>query len=314
MQAPSIKVSASKSNQNSVVHKSVLLQQSILGLDIKAGDVFVDATLGGGGHSEAVCEVAHGNVTIIGVDADQKAVQRSQMRLKKQDCKILFKQSNFRNLDVVLAELGFTQVDKILFDLGLSSQEIQESGRGFTFQKNEPLLMTFNAEPKEEDLTAREIVNTWDEENIETIIKSYGEEKYARRIARMIVESRAEKPIETTFDLVEIIKMATPSSYHRMKIHPATRTFQALRMTVNDEVRTLTEGLEKSFASLRVGGRIAVISFHSIEDRVVKHYFKKLAVDGKLILINKKPITPTDEEIAENPRSRSAKLRIIEKI
>ena len=314
MQAPSIKVSASKSNQNSVVHKSVLLQQSILGLDIKAGDVFVDATLGGGGHSEAVCEVAHGNVTIIGVDADQKAIQRSQMRLKKQDCKILFKQSNFRNLDVVLAELGFTQVDKILFDLGLSSQEIQESGRGFTFQKNEPLLMTFNAEPKEEDLTAREIVNTWDEENIETIIKSYGEEKYARRIARMIVESRAEKPIETTFDLVEIIKMATPSSYHRMKIHPATRTFQALRMTVNDEVRTLTEGLEKSFASLRVGGRIAVISFHSIEDRVVKHYFKKLAVDGKLILINKKPITPTDEEIAENPRSRSAKLRIIEKI
>ena len=302
--------------QASVIHKSVLLQQSILGLDIKAGDVFVDATLGGGGHSEAVCKIAHGEVTIIGVDADEKAIQRSRARLEKlgEKCKILFKQSNFRNLDVVLAELGFTQVDKILFDLGLSSQEIQESGRGFTFQKNEPLLMTFNAEPKPEDLTAREIVNTWDEENIETIIKSYGEEKYARRIARMIVESRAEKPIETTFDLVEIIRMATPSSYQRMKIHPATRTFQALRMTVNDEVRTLTEGLEKGFASLRVGGRIAVISFHSIEDRVVKHYFKKLAIDGKLILINKKPIIPTDEEIVENPRSRSAKLRIIEKI
>lgn len=296
-----------------IIHKSVLLQQSVEGLDLKKGDIFVDATLGGGGHSEAVCTLGL-DVTVIGIDADPKAIERSSARLAKMGCKTFFKLSNFRHIDTVLAELGFAQVDKIFFDLGLSSQEIQESGRGFTFQKNEPLLMTFSAEPKPEDLTAREIVNTWDQENIETIIKSYGEERYARRIARMIVEHRAKKPIETTFDLVEIIKMATPSAYHRGRIHPATRTFQALRMTVNDEVRALTDGLEKAFEHLKPNGRIAVISFHSIEDRIVKHYFKKLIDEGLAERITKKPIIPTDDEIAENPRSRSAKLRIISKI
>jgi 16S rRNA (cytosine1402-N4)-methyltransferase len=297
-----------------IIHKSVLLQKTVEGLDLKKGDIFVDATLGGGGHSEAVCGLLDGDATIIGIDADQKAIDRSMARLEKTKCKTFFKQSNFRHIDMVLAELGFTQVDKILFDLGLSSQEIQESGRGFTFQKNEPLLMTFSAKPKPEDLTAREILNTWEEGNIETIIKSYGEERYAKRIARMIVEHREKKPIETTFDLVDIIKMATPIKYHHGKIHPATRTFQALRMTVNDEVRALTDALEKAFTHLKSGGRIAVISFHSIEDRIVKHYFKKLIEDGVAQKITKKPIIPTDEEISENPRSRSAKLRIISKI
>lgn len=297
-----------------IIHKSVLLQQSIDGLYLKKGDVFLDATLGGGGHSQAVCDALQGDATLIGIDADPKAIERSSARLEKTNCKTFFKLSNFRHLDAVLDSLGFAQVDKILFDLGLSSQEIQESGRGFTFQKNEPLLMTFSAEPSPEDLTAREIVNNWDQENIETIIKSYGEERYAKRIARMIVEERTKKPIETTFDLVEIIKMATPIAYHHGKIHPATRTFQALRMTVNDEVRALTDGLEKAFKYLKSGGRIAVISFHSIEDRVVKHYFKKLVDEGVAERVTKKPITPTKEEIAENPRSRSAKLRIISKI
>ncbi|MFO0718972.1 MAG: 16S rRNA (cytosine(1402)-N(4))-methyltransferase RsmH [Candidatus Paceibacterota bacterium] len=296
-----------------IIHKSVLLQQSVDGLDLKKGDVFVDATLGGGGHSEAVCSITQGEATIIGIDADPKAIERSEKRLSKMKCKTFFKQSNFRHIDKVLSEVGINQIDKILFDLGLSSQEIQESGRGFTFQKNEPLLMTFSAELKPEDLTAREIVNTWDQENIETIIKSYGEERYAKRIARMIVENRARKPIETTFDLVEIIKMATPIKYHHGKIHPATRTFQALRMTVNDEVRALSEALEKAFEYLKPSGRIAVISFHSIEDRIVKHYFKKLIDEGRAERITKKPITPTTEEITENPRSRSAKLRIISK-
>ncbi len=300
-------------------HVSVLLQESIRGLDIQRDDVVVDATLGGAGHSEAICALHGGHITLIGLDADEAAIERARARLTNApSATVHLVQENFRNIDTVVhslvtqGKLPSAQIDKALFDLGLSSQEIESSGRGFSFKKDEPLLMTFSAHPTEEDLTARMIVNEWDEENIETIIKSYGEERYARRIARAIVARRARKPIETTFDLVNIILEATPSAYHRMKIHPATRTFQALRMTVNDEVRALTEGMQKAFELLRPGGRIAVISFHSIEDRIVKRFFTQLVSEGRATKITKKPITPTDEEIAVNPRARSAKLRIIQ--
>ena len=234
---------------------------------------------------------------------------------------------SYRNLDKVLDGLGMPKANRIMLDLGLSSDQFETSGRGFSFQRNEPLLMTFKS-PKADIvansgdyvLTARDIVNKWEEENIADIIYGYGDERYSRRIARAIVESRAERPIETTFDLVDIIKKATPSKYHHGKIHPATKTFQALRITVNDEIGALKEGLAKGFDRLAPGGRMAIISFHSIEDRLVKNFYKEKSVraaDGSGPagrLLTKKPLTPSDREAAENPRSRSAKLRIIEKI
>jgi len=206
-----------------------------------------------------------------------------------------------------------------LLDIGLSSNQFEDSGRGFSFQKDEPLIMSFKKNLSEDlpaqvgDLTAKEIVNTWELENISTILKGYGEEQFAWKIAKAIVARREEKPIETTFDLVEIIKTATPKWYHTRRIHPATKTFQALRITVNDEIESLKQGIRVGFDRLRSGGRLAVISFHSIEDRAVKQFFKSLIVSGEASIVNKKPIIPTDNEIAENPRSRSSKLRIIQK-
>ncbi len=296
-----------------MVHKSVLLQQAIDGLDIHTGDTFLDCTLGNGGHTEAVCKKFGKGVKVIGLDLDLDAIERSKVRLFKTDCDTVFVQSSFKELDKALDSIGIEKVDRILFDLGLSSNQFEESGRGFSFQKDEPLLMTFKKDLTEDDLTAREIVNTWEQENIYQIIKGYGEERYAWKIAEKIVAKRGEKPIETTTDLVRIIEEATPLSYHRMKIHPATRTFQALRITVNDEIESLKIGLRKGFDRLRSSGRMAAISFHSLEDRVVKHYLKELATEEKGSLITKKPIIPNDEEIAENPRARSAKLRIISK-
>lgn len=297
-----------------MIHKSVLLKESIDGLEMKNGDIFVDGTLGGGGHSEEVAKRFGSAVVMIGIDLDPEAIERTKERLSPYKLKIHYAQDSFRNIESVLKSLNFSKVDKILLDVGLSSNQFEDSGRGFSFQKDEPLIMSFKKDLKEEDLTAREIVNTWDLENISTILKSYGEEQFAWKISKAIVGRREEKPIETTFELVEIIKMATPKWYHLRKIHPATKTFQALRITVNDEINSLKEGVTKGFEVLNSGGRLAVISFHSLEDRVVKQFFKSREKDGQAEIINKKIITPTLEEISVNPRSRSAKLRIIKKI
>jgi 16S rRNA (cytosine1402-N4)-methyltransferase len=294
-------------------HKSVLLHESIDGLDIKAGDVFVDGTLGGGGHMEEVANRFGSTVVMIGIDLDPQAISRTKERLAHFGFPIRYAEGSFRNIDTILDSLSIEKVDRVLLDIGLSSNQFEESGRGFSFQKDESLIMSFKQDVTEEDLTAREILNTWDEENIRAILQGYGEEKFAYKIAKAIVERREEKPIETTFDLVEIIKSATPSFYHHRKIHPATKTFQALRITVNDEIEGLKEGIRKGFERLNAGGRLAVISFHSLEDRAVKQFFKDIADSGKGVRITKKPIIPTDEEIQSNPRSRSAKLRIIEK-
>jgi 16S rRNA (cytosine1402-N4)-methyltransferase len=344
------------------VHKSVLLHEAIDGLGIQPGDVYLDGTLGGGGHAEYVVQVAAKfncpKVTIVGLDEDEDALARAKIRLeaavgkigqlKDEDSdsdgdgrgmRLFFIKENFRHLDRALDSIGIATANRILLDLGLSSDQFETSGRGFSFNKNEPLLMTFaktltSLTPTgDSTLTARDIVNTWDEANIADIIYGYGEEKYARRIARGIAAARAEGPIETTFDLVSIIEKSTPTRYHHGRIHPATRTFQALRITVNDEVNALREGLVKAFERLAPEGRMAVISFHSIEDRIVKHFYKENAgqmrgqvkgqtlAEGQMIaddqpvakILTKKPITPSDAEIAENPRSRSAKLRILEK-
>ena len=205
-------------------------------------------------------------------------------------------------------------VDAIIFDLGLSSDQLEISGRGFSFTKDEPLLMTMKESPNDEDLTAKEIVNTWEERNLADIIYGYGEERFSRRIAKAIVEARKENEIKTTFELVKIIEGSVPGSYKRGKIHFATRTFQALRIAVNDELGALEEGLAGGLKILKNEGRMGVISFHSLEDRIVKRFFREMKDEGKIKIINKKPIIAGKEELILNKRSRSAKLRIIEKI
>lgn len=296
------------------MHISVLLNEVITGLDIKPNDIFFDGTINGGGHSKAVSDRLGPNGMIIGTDLDGVALAKAKERLFGSKAKIILAQSSFRNLDKVLTEAKISQVNKMLFDLGLSSNQFEESGRGFSFQKDEPLLMTFKDVPTTSDFTACSIINQWDEENIAQIIESYGEERYGKKIAHAIVFFRKKSEIKTTKELVKIIEEAVPASYSRKRIHPATKTFQALRITVNDEIVSLKEGLGKGFERLAPSGRLAVISFHSIEDRIVKNYFKDMVRQDLGKLITKKPIVPSQNEEKQNPRSRSAKLRIIEKM
>jgi 16S rRNA (cytosine1402-N4)-methyltransferase len=302
------------SGKSSVVsqHIPVLLKEVVDSLELKPGSVVVDGTLGGAGHSERILEKFPG-IKLIGLDRDSEAVERAEEKLRAYTNIHLYTES-YRNLDKVLAELNMTVIDALLLDLGISSDQLENSGRGFTFLHDEPLLMTMKREVAEGDLTAEIVVNTFPEESLELILRGFGEERYSRRIARAIVEKRAEKPIRTTHDLVGIVEAATPTIYHHGGIHPATRTFQALRIAVNEELTALEEGLVKGFNYLSQGGRMLVISFHSLEDRLVKTYFRDRAIDGSARLITKKPIVPSEEEIEKNTRSRSAKLRIIEKI
>ncbi len=298
-----------------MTHVSVLLHESIDSLNIQKGDIYVDGTLGGGGHFEEVAKRFGNDVVMIGIDLDPEAIVRTKKRLTSYSLRqVHYVQDSFKNIGRILESLNISKVDKILLDIGLSSNQFEESGRGFSFQKNEPLLMTFKKDITEEDLTAREIVNTWDLENIVAILRGYGEEEFAWKIAKAIVARREERPIETTFDLVEIIKIATPKWYHSRRIHPATKTFQALRITVNNEIENLKQALRDGFEKLNPKGRIAVISFHSLEDREVKNFFRDKDDEGLGKRINKKPILPSEQEINENPRSRSSKLRILEKI
>lgn len=294
-----------------MAHATVLLHEAIDGLELSHGDVFVDATLGNAGHSEYVLSLGK-EVEVIGIDQDEDSLARAKERLAH-DARISFVHENFRNLDSVLKTLNLPHIDKILFDFGFSSDQMESSGRGFSFQRDEPLLMTFKKETKPGDLTAYEIVNAWSETDIKTILFEYGEERFAGRIARTIVESRKKNPIGTTKELVDVILLATPKAYQRGRISPATRTFQALRIAVNDELGAIREALPKALSLLTPGGRIAAISFHSLEDRIVKHTFREWSKNELGTVVTKRPITPTEEEIQENPRSRSAKLRIFEK-
>lgn len=294
------------------MHKSVLLQEVISGLNPTKGDIVVDCTINGAGHAIGLLNATKGGIELIGLDADPEAIKRADARLKEAGFEAKLVNENFRMLDTALSELGITKVHKFLFDLGWSSDQL-DSGRGFSFQKNEPLDMSFGKTGRPYAFSAEAIVNEWDEENIVAILIGYGEERYAKGIARGIVRTRMIKPIKTTNDLVSVIKASTPTKYHFGKIHPATRTFQALRIAVNDELGAIEEGLKKAFDFLHTEGRIAVISFHSIEDRIVKWLFKEWATNNKGISLSKKPIVATEEEIEKNPRARSAKLRVFEK-
>lgn len=295
------------------MHIPVLLDEVVRGLDLKPGDVYVDGTLGRGGHAEALYTYVGGKLTIIGFDRDQEAIEASKVRLENLGAKPMLFNESFRHIANVLKENKLTPVDAVLLDIGLSSPQFDSSGRGFTFQRDEPLLMTMERDITPETLTARDLLNTLNEKGIADIIYAYGEEKFARRIAKEIVERRRVHPLQTTFDLVSVVDAAVPSWYKRGKTHPATKTFQALRIAVNDELDALKEGINGSMEMLKSGGRLAIVTFHSLEDRIVKHMFKDLVQQGYGLAITKRPITPTKEELHFNPRARSAKLRIIEK-
>lgn len=295
------------------MHVPVLLQPTIELLQIEAGDKVVDATLGLGGHARELAKRTGKSGLLIGLDADTLLLAKARENLEGVPCQTIFINTNFRYLAEALDKAGIAEVDAILFDLGLNSEHFDLSGRGFTFQKDEPLLMTLNPEINEETLTAREIVNTWAEESLADIIYGYGEERLSRRIAHAIVEARKTKKIETTFDLVEIIKALMPANRLHGKTHFATKTFQALRITVNDEIGALKDGLTGAWQKLGSGGRLAVISFHSLEARAVKNFFKEKVVCGTGILVNKKALFASREEELSNPRSRSAQLRVIKK-
>jgi 16S rRNA (cytosine1402-N4)-methyltransferase len=296
------------------VHKTVLLNETIEGLNLSSKSLVVDCTFGGGGHSAEICKRYKG-VRIIALDQDKSAFDKAKSKFEKLDCDISFINSNFADLDKLSLKKNFGEkIDGIIFDLGLSSDQLENSGRGFSFMKDEPLLMTMKENPSPEDLTAKDIVNTWAEKSLADIIFGYGEEKLSRKIAKSIVDAREQAEINTTFDLVKIIEGAVGRAYKRQKVHFATRTFQALRIAVNDELGVLQRGLSHGFEALGVGGRMAVISFHSLEDRITKKFFKEVEKEGRAKLINKKPILAKAEELKSNPRSRSAKLRILEKV
>lgn len=296
-----------------MTHISVLSQELLTHLAIEPNNIVVDATINGGGHSSMVSRVLGVKGTLVGIDLDKDALREAREQLRGISCRIIFVEGNYRNIDALLSKEGIAQADRVFFDLGLSSRQLEESGRGFSFKRKEPLLMTFKVLPNKNDRTAHEIVNEWEEKHIADIIFGYGEERFARRIAREIVAYRKSERIVTTTQLVAIIQNATPHWYHKRNIHCATKTFQALRIAVNDEIEGLKEALQKAYDILAPSGRIGVISFHSIEDRVVKHTFKDLEKQGCGKVLTKKPIVPTRGEIKENPRARSAKLRFFKK-
>jgi 16S rRNA (cytosine1402-N4)-methyltransferase len=296
------------------MHIPVLLHESIEGLNIKAGGIYVDCTTNRGGHSIEIAKRIGSEGVLICIDLDQDALAEAREVLEKvkDTPKIHFIHSNFRHIASILKDLKLSHVDGVLADLGLSSQELDDSKRGFSFRFDEPLLMTFDARPEEDMTTAFDIVNYWSESTIADILYGFADEQYSRRIARRITQQREVSEIKTTFELVDIIAQAVPALYRFKKTHYATKTFQALRMATNDElgsIRDLIEALPNVLAS---NGRGCIITFHSTEDRIVKHALR--ALEETLKMINRKAIMPSDEEIKENPRSRSAQLRIVERI
>ncbi len=300
------------SELSNMQHVPVLLKESIEGLNLHSGDIVIDATLGAGGHSSELAKQFGGNLQIVGFDLDADALRLAEESVRSAGAKLIPIHANFRTMESACKEKGIALVQGILFDLGISSMEIGESGRGFSFKYDEPLLMTLQNPIESDTLTARDVVNSVREEELANIIYEYGEERFSRMIAKAIVVARKNHPIETTKQLVEIITNAVPKFYQNGRINPATKTFQALRIYVNDELGAVKEGLLGAWNLIASGGRIAVITFHSLEDRIVKNFFRDIPKETK-ILHTKKPIVPSRAEVIANSRSRSAKLRIIEK-
>jgi 16S rRNA (cytosine1402-N4)-methyltransferase len=296
------------------MHIPVLLKECIDGLAIKKGGIYVDCTTNRAGHSLEIAKMLGKTGTLICIDLDQDALQGAEkvLRTLKQAPTFHFVHSNFRNISTIISELGFSHVDGVLADLGLSSQELDESGRGFSFRFDEPLKMTFDAAPTEDMTTAYDIINFWSESTIADILFGFADETYARRIAKNIVQAREEKAIQTTHQLVDIIARSVPAMYRHRKTHFATKTFQALRMATNDEIGSVSDLVESLPKILTSGGRVCIITFHSTEDRIVKQGLRKNIETLKPI--TKKAIVPSEQELQENIRSRSAQLRIVERI
>jgi len=306
-------------------HKSVLLREAVDALNIRPDGIYVDGTLGGAGHAREIC----GRLTtgrLIGIDRDETALRAASERLAEFGGRAVLVHGNFENLKEILESLGVPGADGMLFDLGVSSPQLDDAGRGFSYMADAPLDMRMD---RSDTLTAYTVVNTWPREELRRILFQYGEERYAPLIAAAIERERGKKPIETTLELAEIIRNAMPAQALREKQHPAKRSFQAIRIAVNDELNAVSGMMQQAVGSLNPGGRLAVITFHSLEDRIVKNAMAEAAkgctcppdfpvcVCGKkpsVRIVTKKPTEASEEELTDNPRARSAKLRVCEKL
>ena len=306
-------------------HVSVLLQETVDGLNVKPDGIYVDGTLGGGGHSYEVCTRLGAKGSIIGIDQDEAAIEAASVRLKDFGEKVTIVRSNYCDMKSRLHELGIDKVDGIMLDLGVSSYQLDTADRGFSYREDAPLDMRMD---QRSEMTARDIVNDYSEMDLYRVIRDYGEDKFAKNIARHIVRERAKRPIETTGELTEVIRHAIPMKFQKKTGHPAKRTFQAIRIELNRELDVLRDSLDDMIDMLNPGGRLCIITFHSLEDRIVKSAFKKnenpctcpsdfpVCVCGKVSkgrVITRKPILPSEEEMEVNSRSKSAKLRIFER-
>lgn len=306
-------------------HKSVLLEETVNGLNIKPDGIYVDGTLGGGGHAYEVCRRLNDKGSIVGIDQDEAAIEAAGIRLKDFGEKVTIVRSNYCEMKSRLHELGIDKVDGIVLDLGVSSYQLDTAERGFSYREDAPLDMRMD---RRQTMTARDIVNDYSEMDLYRVIRDYGEDKFAKNIAKHIVAERVKRPIETTGELTEIIRHAIPMKYQKKSGHPAKRTFQAIRIELNKELEVLRDSLDDMIEILNPGGRLCIITFHSLEDRIVKSAFRKnenpctcpshfpVCVCGNVSkgsIITRKPILPSAEELEENSRSKSAKLRIFER-
>lgn len=307
-------------------HKSVLLQECIDALNIRPDRIYLDGTLGGAGHSSQIARRLTEGGRLIGVDRDRTALAAAKERLAPYADRVTLVHSNFAEIDAILDSLGIPAVDGMLFDLGVSSPQLDDASRGFSYMADAPLDMRMD---KDDALTAGEVVNTWPQGELRRILYDYGEERYAPQIAAAICRAREKAPVETTLELVDIIRSAMPAQALREKQHPAKRSFQAIRIAVNDELGAVSRMMQAAVGRLNPGGRLAVITFHSLEDRIVKSEMQQAArgctcppefpvcVCGKkplVKLVTRKPIVSGPAELEENPRARSAKLRVAEKL
>lgn len=307
-------------------HISVMPEEVVKFLDCKSGNIYVDGTLGGGGHTGMILDASAPTGRVIGMDCDEDAIQAARERLKGYSGRLTLIRENFADIKKTMADLNIKSVDGILFDLGVSSHHLETPDRGFSFRFDAPLDMRMDKRQKK---TAYEIVNEYSMETLEDVIREYGEERWAKKIAKTIAEKRRYGPIATTKELSSLISSAIPKKFHPRDIHPATRTFQAIRIAVNDELNNLKTAIDDGVDLLASEGRMVIISFHSLEDRIVKESFRRLAkgcvcpndfprcVCGqkpKLHIITKRPVAPLPEEISKNPRARSARLRAAERI
>ncbi|MDK2991751.1 MAG: rRNA (cytosine1402-N4)-methyltransferase [Clostridiales bacterium] len=307
-------------------HKPVLVEEVMQYMRCRKGGIYIDGTIGGGGHALEICRRIDGDGLLIGIDRDDEALAHAAEMLKEYSGCVRLIKGDFRYMKAMINDIGVNEVDGVLLDLGVSSHQLDDAGRGFSYNAEAALDMRMD---KQQLLTARDVVNTYDEKRLYEIIKDYGEERWAKRIASFIVKERQRYPIETTDQLVEVIKRAIPAAARREGPHPARRTFQAIRIEVNDELNSIKDGLIQAMDCLKPGGRLCVISFHSLEDRLVKDTFRRwqnpctcppdtpVCVCGNkpvAAIVTKKPVTASPDEVESNPRARSAKLRVCEKL